>query len=97
MCFGRVFCFEAESIPVKGIGPREIEEITGQDSCCLNGLFELPVGNAGGLRQGSEVGVGAFYCAVAFGFHKRLGPVFEVRVGLGGQSQVIESDPELLS
>ena len=97
MCFGRVFCFEAESFPVEGVGPREVKEITGQDSCGLDGLFELPVSDAGGSRQGGEVGVGVFGGAVAFGFHEGLGPVFQVRVGLGRQSQVDESGPELFS
>ena len=97
MCLGRVFCFEAESFPVEGVGPGEVEEITGQDSCGLDGLFELPVGDAGGSRQGGEVGVGVFGSAVCFGLHEGLSPVFEVRVGLGGQSQINESCPELFS
>ena len=97
VCFGRVFCFEAESFPVEGVGPGEVEEITGQDSCGLDGLFKLPVGKAGGSRQGGKVGVSVFSGAVGLGFHEGLSPVFEVGVGLGGQSQIDESGPELFS
>ena len=97
MCLRRVFCFEAESFPVEGVGPREFEEITGQDSCSLDGLFELPVGEAGGSRQGSEVGVSVFGGAVGFGFHEGFSPVFEIRVGLGWDSEINESRTEFSS
>ena len=97
VCLRRVFCFEAERFPVEGVGPREVEAITSQDSCGLDGLFELPVGEAGGSRQGSEVGVGVFGGAVGFGFYEGFSPVFEVRVGLGWDSEINESRTEFSS
>ena len=97
VCFGRVFCFEAEGFPVEGAGPGQVEEITGEDSRGLDGLIELPVGKVGGSRKGGKVCVGVFGSAVGFCLHEGLGPVLEIRVGLRGQSQVNESCPELFS
>lgn len=97
MCFGRVFCFEAESFPVEGIGPREVEEITRQDSCGLDGLFELPVSDAGGSRKSGKVGVGVFGSAVSFGLHEGIGPVLEIGVCFGRESEIDESFPEFFS
>jgi len=47
VCFWRGLCFESECFPVEGVGPREVEEITSQDSCGLDGLLELPISEVG--------------------------------------------------
>jgi hypothetical protein len=55
-------------------------------------LIKLPIGKAGRAGKGHEIGVGGFGGPIGFGFHEGLSPVFEVRVGFGGEPQVIELD-----
>ncbi len=54
MCSGRGFCFQTGSFPIKGIRPGKLEKITGQDSCRLKGLIELPVGEMGRASECGE-------------------------------------------
>ena len=96
-CFGRVFGFEFEGFPIEGVGPGELEEVAGENSSGLDSLVELPVGEAGGLGKGGEIGVAFLSGAMGLGFEEGFSPVFKVGVDFGGETQVDEAHPEFLS
>jgi hypothetical protein len=49
-----------QSSPIEGGCPWEGEDIAGENTGCIHGLPELPIGQMGGTAKGIEISLGAF-------------------------------------
>ena len=69
--------------PIKGRGPRESEDLKGQNAHGIHGLTELPVVEVGGSAKGVEEGGGGGGGTMATGLGPCLGPLDEIPAGGG--------------
>lgn len=72
-------------------GPRESENVMGEDAHGVEGLPELPIAKVGGAAKGVEEGGGSVGGMIATGLDPSLGPAEVILVGGGPDGQRVEA------